>query len=210
MNCRLCSSNIELGSLIGIDRKEYFVCSNCMLINIHPDEFPGLSEEKERYLTHKNGIEHTGYVKFLSTAIDPALKYLNNEMSGLDYGCGYAPTLSKILKQKNIRCEDYDPIFVKKNLYKKYDFIFSTEAFEHFFHPIKEVEKIKSLIKKNGLLIIMTERWKNYEQFCNWYYPGDPTHVSFYHDDTFDYICRNYAFEKLYDDSQRVIILRKL
>jgi 2-polyprenyl-3-methyl-5-hydroxy-6-metoxy-1,4-benzoquinol methylase len=45
----------------------------------------------------------------------------------------YAPVISELLKRNGYRCENYDPIFFMKELNKKYDFIFSTEVFEHIF-----------------------------------------------------------------------------
>lgn len=210
MNCRLCLSNNELIEISGKDNREYILCDNCKLVNVHPEYFLNEQEEKERYLEHQNGIHHKGYVDFLNRAIDPALDYLNSGMIGLDYGCGYAPTISKLLRRRGIRCENYDPIFFKKTLTKKYDFIFSTEAFEHFFHPMKEMEKLMDLLKPGGYLIIMSERWTEEEKFNSWYYTTDPTHVAFYHNETFDFICNKYALDKIYDDGSRVIILRKL
>jgi hypothetical protein len=71
MNCRLCLSNNELSQITGIDEREYYLCENCKLINVHPDFFPDKIQEKERYLTHQNGIQYTGYVTFLSRAMIP-------------------------------------------------------------------------------------------------------------------------------------------
>lgn len=210
MNCRLCSFNNNSVQIKGKDKRNYFLCNNCKLINVYPEFFLDESQEKIRYREHQNGFHHEGYLKFLNRAVQPALKFLNEGMTGLDYGCGYAPTISKILSQNGLNCENYDPIFFNKELNKKYDFIFSTEVFEHFFYPLKEIETLTNIIKTNGLLIVMTERWNNEQDFNNWYYTTDPTHVAFYHNTTFDYICNKYAFDKLYDDGNRVIILRKL
>ncbi|MDZ7626394.1 MAG: class I SAM-dependent methyltransferase [Ignavibacteriaceae bacterium] len=179
------------------------------MINVDPIHFLRKEDERTRYLEHENGIHNDGYVNFLDRAIKPALKYFNKNMTGLDYGCGYAPTISKLLERVGYCCENYDPIFFPGELNKKYDFIFSTEVFEHFFHPIEEINKLVSLLKNNGLLIIMTERWEDEEQFSNWYYTRDPSHVAFYHNQTFDYICNNFLFERIYDDGSRVVILKK-
>jgi SAM-dependent methyltransferase len=210
MNCRLCLSDDEPGRISGKDSREYILCYNCKLVSVPPEYFLNEQEEKEIYLEHQNGIHHEGYVNFLNRAIHPALDYLNSGMIGLDYGCGYAPTISKLLMKNRIRCEDYDPIFFKKQLTIKYDFIFSTEAFEHFYYPLKEIETLMDLLKPGGYLIIMSERWTEEVKFNSWYYTTDPTHVAFYHDETFYFICSRYALEKVYDDGSRVIILRKL
>lgn len=184
------------------------MCRRCGLICVHPDDLPGREEEKQRYLQHENSPEHAGYRAFLTRAIDPAMPYLDANMSGLDYGCGHTPTLSGLLRERGLRCDDYDPLFVRTEP-GRYDFIFSTEVFEHFFEPAREIEKITRHLNARGLLIVMTERWKTIEQFADWYYADDPTHVAFYHNKTFRFICETYGFEPVYDDDYRLIILRK-
>jgi SAM-dependent methyltransferase len=209
MHCGLCQSQYVLPPVGGADERSYFLCTNCLLIGAAPEHFPDRRAEKDRYLTHQNGIQHEGYVKFLHQAIGPALAFIREGMSGLDYGCGPAPTLSALLRRKGHSCEDYDPFFSGHTLKKSFDFIFSTEVFEHFFFPGREIAKIRSLLEANGLLIIMTEQWKDPEHFSQWHYTRDPTHVAFYHSKTFDFICGSYGFSKIFDDNGRVVILRK-
>jgi hypothetical protein len=202
MICNLCDNN-NLTLINSSDNRDYYLCNNCSLISVNPDNFISNKDEKERYQTHNNGIEFKGYVNFLNKAIKPALQFLEKNMIGLDYGCGHTPTLSKLLQQQGIKCEDYDPFFVKNELNKQYDFIFSTEVFEHFFEP-------KNLIKKNGILIVMTDVWNDVEQFNNnWHYSRDTTHVVFYHKKTFAFICNKFNLQILYNDESRIIILRK-
>ena len=208
-DCPLCRTTDKLSSVKGMDERQYNLCQTCYLISVDREDLPDKQTEKERYLTHNNGIEHEGYVTFLRQAIDPALKYISKDMVGLDYGCGPGPTLSKLLGNEGYTCEDYDPFFVKHDLDKKFGFIFSTEAFEHFFYPDKEIEKIWSLLEDNGIVVVMTERWQNVDQFSKWYYTRDNSHVCFYHLRTFDHICEHLRFEKIFDDEQRVVILKK-
>jgi len=185
------------------------VCGRCRLIGVSPEHFLSAPEEKNRYLTHNNSIGQQGYVDFLNRAILPSLKYLRQSMLGLDYGCGYAPTLSVLLANRGFRCENYDPCFIENPLNKKYDYLFSTEVFEHFFHPGREMARITALLKPGGLLIVMTERWSDLRQFRTWYYTRDPAHVAFYHRKTFDYICDAFGFFELFDDGRSVLLLRK-
>ncbi|MBI5640317.1 MAG: class I SAM-dependent methyltransferase [Nitrospirae bacterium] len=208
MRCRLCQSKDGLLAGCSVDDRAYFACKNCYLISADKKHFLGRDKEKERYLTHQNGIQYEGYVKFLHRAIDPALEFLKKEMLGLDYGCGHVPTLSKLLAMKGFKCEDYDPFFVGHKLDKTFDFIFTTEVFEHFFYPDSEIKKIKALLKEKGLLVVMTERWRNLDQFSQWSYTRDLSHVSFFHSKTFGYICNNFGFSRIFDDDNRVIILR--
>lgn len=166
-------------------------------------------EEKARYATHENSIENDGYVRFLNRVLHPMLPFLDKTMRGLDYGCGPGPTLSQLVRQHGIACEDYDPLFANGDLRPPYDFILSTECFEHFHNPSQDIHRLCSLLKPGGLLGIMTERWATLEQFAMWNYTTDPTHTSFYHDDTFTFLCNRFALELLWHDENRVMILRR-
>jgi len=208
IKCNLCDNDNLLQINCSKDRS-FYLCEKCFLISISEANYISPKEEKERYLKHNNGIEFEGYVNFLSRAINPTLNFLNKSMIGLDFGCGYSQTLSKILYNKGYNCEDYDPFFVQNALNKKYDFIFSTEVFEHFFNPKKEITKLINLVKKDGIIIIMTERWNSIDKFENWYYKNDPTHVAFFNKKTFDFIGHKFNLKILYDDGERIIIFRK-
>jgi len=208
--CRLCRFSDEPISVEGPDARNYYFCSQCHMVYVQKEDFPDRQTERERYLTHENGIQFEGYVNFLKRAIDPALEFINKGMTGLDYGCGPVPTLSVLLKREGHLCEDYDPFFVSHPLNKKFGFIFATEVFEHFFDPFKEIAKIQSLLQENGILAVMTERWQDTQQFKKWCYAQDNSHVCFYHTRTFSYICETLGFKKLYDDGERVIVLRRM
>jgi hypothetical protein len=210
MNCPLCD-NIKLTEIKTLSGKIYFECGDCHLVFLHPHQRLDKKEEFARYAYHRNNINDKGYVKFLDQIIVPALKYINNSMTGLDFGCGPDPVLTKLLDLYKIKCDYYDPCFF--NYLKtdfKYDFVFATECFEHFFHPSSELKIISSALRKNGILAIMTEFYTDIKNFNDWYYIKDPTHVCFYNLQVFDYICRNYGYEKLYSDNKRVIILKKI
>ncbi len=209
MDCRLCLGR-QVKKINGADNRDYYLCLHCKLVTVSPEYFLTPGKEKEQYLTHNNGIQYQGYVDFLNRAVAPALKFLKKGMDGLDYGCGHTPTLSKMLEMHGYYCEDYDPYFIKNDLNKKYDFIFSTEVFEHFCNPRTEIEKIDNLLKPNGMLIIMTERWESIDAFAAWYYTTDPSHVAFYHTNTIDYMCTEFGFQKIFDDKHSVTLLRKV
>ena len=194
----------------GIDKRVYYQCENCHLISVDQKHLLDKASEKARYATHQNGIQHEGYVEFLSQAIEPALEFIAKEMTGLDYGCGPGPTLSVLLERAGYSCEDFDPFFVKHELNKKFGFIFSTEVFEHFFYPKKDIQRIHALLEDEGILIVMTDRWSNLKDFSSWSYPNDSCHVCFYHTKTFSYICEQFGFKIVFDDGQKVIVLKKI
>lgn len=207
-SCRLCGSSVGLVPLTDRGKRLHIFCPTCHLISTEKRFLPDTEKEKSRYAMHQNDLRDEGYVRFLRQAIDPSLPFLRPEMTGLDYGCGPTPTLSSLLNAAGYACEDYDPFFAPHALEKKFDYIFSTEVFEHFFHPAREIEKIRSLLNHGGLLIVMTERWNELAQFPKWHYTNDVSHVAFYHKKTFDFICDMFGFEKVFDDGLRVQIFK--
>jgi 2-polyprenyl-3-methyl-5-hydroxy-6-metoxy-1,4-benzoquinol methylase len=148
-------------------------------------------------------------VEFLQRIIQPARAYLTPTMRGLDYGCGPGPTLSVLLKREGIPCHNYDPIFFSEDPQGPFDFIFATECFEHFHCPATELSRLTPLLSPQGYLFVMTELWHQQIDFRSWYYASDPTHVSFYHLNSFDYICRQFGFNILAHYDARVLLLQK-
>ncbi len=209
MTCPLCTLKDHFTVLQGPDENDYYCCQNCKLIFLGEKNLPSPIEEKDRYLEHNNGIEYPGYVKFLNQAVEPALKYLKPGMSGLDYGCGPGPTLHILLERQGLDCKIYDPFFYPELPPGLFVFIFSTETFEHFFSPREEIIRIKEKIYPGGVLIIMTQKWESKEIFPKWYYAKDPTHVCFYHEQSFTYISDEFGFLKRESGNSRVIILQK-
>ncbi len=208
--CPLCTEPIGFKEVQGPDTRVYHHCEECHLIFTATRFQPTKKEEEHRYRQHNNGIQHKGYVTFLYKAIKPALQFLRPGMIGLDYGCGPQPTLSRLLEQEGFTCDDYDPIFFPElNQNKQYNFIFATECFEHFFYPARELIKIQQLLKDDGILAIMTEQWQSLEKFKNWYYAKDNTHVSFYHQRTFQFIAEKSEMNTIFSDNNRVIIFQK-
>ena len=122
--CRLCQSAKKLLPVIGPDKRSYCFCKNCYMVNVKRKYLPDKQAEKARYLTHQNGIQFEGYVRFLYQAIEPVLGFIKKDMVGLDYGCGPAPTLSKLMSREGYECEDYDPFFVQNDLDRQFGFIF--------------------------------------------------------------------------------------
>lgn len=209
MDCPLCQHRTHDYLTPKNDPRHYYRCHRCYLIYTDPQCYLAPTDEKERYLQHQNGVQHPGYVAFLERIIIPALPYLTNTMQGLDYGCGHTPTLSVLLARQGITCYNYDPVFGIDHPFSTYDFIFATECLEHFWHPSVEWQRITGLLKPGGMLGIMTEQWTSLPAFDRWYYKRDPTHVGFYHANTFDYISQHYGYSIHYREQNRCVILKK-
>ena len=209
MLCPLCATSNRTAAVGGADEREYHHCDVCHLIFADPAHRLSVRQERAHYETHENSIDQPGYVRFLNRVLEPMLPHLEVGMRGLDYGCGPGPALSELVRRQGIACDDYDPLFADNQLRPPYDFLFSTECFEHFHHPAAEIGRIHSLLKPDGLLGIMTERWTTLTAFSTWYYTRDPTHVSFYHAKTFAFLCGRFGFTPVWSDEKRVTILRR-
>lgn len=211
MHCPLCLSNSTVEYTCDSLNRALYKCNNCEGVFVNKDAIENPLKEKERYLTHNNSIENKGYVDFLVRAVTPALPFLDPSMKGLDYGSGPKPVLTEILKRKGYACDYYDLYFQPELPKKQYDYIFSTETFEHFAQPRKEIKTICKLLKKYGFLVIMTQPYHDETNFQKWYYAGDFTHVFFYHSRTVKYLAKEFLFEILYTDEYRgVWVLRKM
>lgn len=208
--CPLCAHEGPFARLAGPLGMGYSSCPACRLIFMDRASLPSPEDEKSRYATHRNGPDHPGYVRFLEQAVTPALPHLDASMRGLDFGCGPAPTLSVLLARRGLQCDDYDPFFGPGVPPPgRFDFVFATEVFEHLFWPGRELRLIRGLLRPGGLLVIMTEPWTTEQEFSQWYYARDPTHVSFYERRTIESICRRFAFRRLPSGNRRVSLLQK-
>jgi hypothetical protein len=65
------------------------------------------------------------------------------------------------------------------------------------------------LLKSEGILVVMTQLWNDTARFKGWRYATDPTHVVFYHANTFRFIAAHFGFNILEIKKGRVVILQK-
>jgi len=180
----------------------YHRCNDCCYV--FQDEQSRLTpdNEKIRYNEHNNDPNDSRYRKFLSPLANAVVPFLKPNAIGLDFGCGPGPTLSLLMEEKGFACKNYDPFFYPnlpdhdqdndddsdERLSMKYDYILSSEVFEHLHDPRKELKYLNSLLKKNGVLGIMTSRVNgdvDGELFEKWWYRRDPTHVGFFARESF-------------------------
>lgn len=189
--------------------KNYLFCPQCYLIHLQPVLRKDPKTEKDRYLKHQNDITNVNYVSFLMQGFEALEPHISEKMKGLDFGCGPNTVLSQLLHQKGYSCDYYDPFFHPNIPGKDYDYILAVECFEHFYYPLKEIKTLNKLLKDAGSICIMTERWTGFKQFNDWYYKRDYTHVCFYHDNTFNFICKTYGFQLIDKDDKRIVVLQK-
>ena len=147
-------------------------------------------EEKSKYDLHENSSEDPGYRRFLTRLFDPLSHRLAPNSCGLDFGSGPGPTLSVMFEEAGHSMEIYDPFFAPETtvLQRQYDFIVASEVVEHLHYPRRELNRLWSCLKPNGLLGIMTKRGIDQEAFSRWHYKNDQTHVCFFSTETFQWL----------------------
>jgi hypothetical protein len=209
LKCPLCSSQALKLKLIKPNQERYWDCQCCQLIFLDRESHLSLAAEKAHYLHHNNDVNDEGYQNFLSPMINYIEKSLAPGSVGLDYGAGPGPAAVKMLRDRDYQMHIFDPYFANdpKVLTTAYDFILTSEVVEHFIAPIKEFRLLKSLLKPNAPLVVMTGIYHDEIDFSDWYYHRDPTHVVFYREETFNWIKNYYHFSKLKRIHQRVMVL---
>ena len=205
MNCTLCNTFLSEKA-----DEEYYICQNCYAYLKRDNLYFNEANEKNHYEQHNNDVNDTGYQNFTAPVTNTILEYCSTDMLGLDYGCGKGPVITHQLKAKGFLIDLYDPYFYPDTsyLHKTYDYIFSCEVFEHFYHPFDEITKLRKLLNPGGLLIIKTHLFNNQTDFKNWYYRKDQTHVFIYTFKTFEYIAEHFGFD-IVRLSEKLVVLRK-
>ncbi|MGF1683024.1 class I SAM-dependent methyltransferase [Photobacterium minamisatsumaniensis] len=209
-HCPLC--HCEVAEIFHQDkRREYFRCGECALIFADPNALLMPIEEKTVYEQHQNNPADEGYRRFLNRVAAPLMAHFGSTpLQGLDFGCGPGPTLSVMFEEAGHQMAVYDPYFANNPevLARQYDFVTCTEAIEHFYTPAKEWGLLLSIIKPGGWLGVMTKLATNADAFGQWYYKNDPTHVSFFSRETFQYLARRDSLDVEFVGND-VILLRK-
>ena len=210
MKCKICDNviNTIMDDSLG---KVYGVCPRCQLITLEKKYFVDKIREKAQYENHNNSFESKGYVKMFEDFLDYFWDDLNkNSASTLDFGSGPGPVLAQILQNRGLHVDIYDKFYQPDYVYenKKYDFITSTEVFEHLANPLETLSLLKKHLKKGGIIAIMTLfHNNNSKDFLNWWYRRDPTHITFYTPKTFEMMALTCGLNILKCDDKRIIIL---
>lgn len=204
--CLVCNSQelIEIKTNFGL----YYHCKHCNFIAKDEREFLSTKDELNVYNNHNNSFDDPKYVEyfydFLNKAVFPFLK---EEKRAFDFGSGPSPVLAQILtKHHNFEVDIYDKFYSPKKIYlcKKYPLILSTEVLEHIKNPLEVFKLFKNLMQKGSILAIMTSYHPNLdEEFRNWYYIRDKTHISFCSLQTMQYLADKFNLEIIYSDKKR-------
>jgi len=206
MFCPLCSSNTD--TVFNIKNRDYFLCSNCDLLFMNPQDRLDKEKELERYLKHQNNYKDENYRSFLMQIAKPCFEYVNEKSLCLDYGSGKEKNMEKLFNENGFSMQSYDPYFYPIQLNGKYDLIVCNEVCEHFYNPAFDIKKMIAFLAPQGVLAIGTRLRDDSTQLSNWHYLSDQTHVSIYSRKTFEYIAANYGLKKLKVLNDRIIVLK--
>ncbi|WKK66409.1 class I SAM-dependent methyltransferase [Lutimonas zeaxanthinifaciens] len=207
-NCPLCT---KASNVFYEDEKHLFYqCMDCRGIFRSESQRLSNTEEIKRYLLHRDPELDEGYYQFILPLIEEVRSFAKKGAQGLDYGCGQHKFLLKTLTKEGFNTFGYDPLFLddKKLLKQQYDFIVCCEVIEHFFHPLREFQRLKNILVPQGKLICKTDVYDSKTDFETWYYKNDPTHVFIYMEETFEWIRQNLDFKDVKVDG-RVINFSK-
>lgn len=210
--CKICGSHAKPLHDPQFDQI-YMKCTNCGFIHLMDQYHISYESERAEYDLHENSIDDLGYVKYLDNFLSQAVDPFVTSGRALDFGCGPGPVLAELMKQRGLQALTYDRHYQHSEdaLDHVYDLITATEVFEHFHDPVSEMALMSSLLKKNGVLSIMTSVPPNSEsEFLKWGYRREQTHISFYTLKSLECLGRRFGFEILIHDNKRVTVFRKI
>lgn len=191
-------------------RREYWRCPQCALVSVPPRFHLDAAAEKAEYDRHQNHPDDAGYRTFLQRLAQPLLERLPPAARCLDFGCGPGPALAAMLTEAGHQVALYDKFYQPDSavLQHQYDAVTATEVVEHLAQPDQVWPCLYERVAPAGWLAVMTKRVRDQAAFARWHYIQDPTHISFYSDETFHWIARhwNLACEFMAAD---VALLRK-
>ena len=209
--CRSPDNSLLLKGGKGSAYRDFLHCGACDMVFVPRTLLLDEEGQKARYLQHNNDVDDPAYRKFLGRMYYALRPRLKSGWQGLDYGAGPGPALQRMMIEDGFEAEVYDIYFYPDEsvLTATYDFVTCTETIEHFANPREELDRIDGLLGSGGWLGVMTGMLETWENFADWYYHRDPTHVNFFSHATMNWIGENYGWEADFP-SQNVVLFRKV
>lgn len=203
--CPICASKTTFIDHHSFGR--YHRCVKCEFIVKNRADQLDKKDQVKIYSNHNNSIEDKHYVDyfyhFLEAAVFPYVK----GKKALDFGSGPSPVLAQILSTfHDFDMDIYDLFFAPEKIYqgKKYDLITCTEVMEHIDQPKPYFELFAKHLKEDGILSIMTSHSpKTKEDFMDWYYIRDKSHIGFYNEKNIAYLAKDAGLEIIYQGHNR-------
>jgi hypothetical protein len=215
LRCPLCGG--RSAPFIASTRKtssRYYLCGICGFIALAPGERPTASAAKARYLLHDNDPEDPGYRKFVSDFASQAIiPYIAPGARILDFGSGPRPLLAELLSERGFACDIYDPNFARTRAWRRrtYEAVALHEVAEHLADPGATLGLLAERVAPCGILALRSRFPPGQRQdFAQWWYRMDPTHISFYTPDSLERFFAGRAFALAFFKEPDTIVFRKI
>jgi hypothetical protein len=215
MECILCFAPLAGDSAapwaVARDGKEYFKCGVCDLVWLSPEQRPGPQAERSRYLEHRNEIEDTSYLEYLSRLGNSVCALISPGALGIDYGSGPAEGMRALLEPRGFRVVSYDPYFFPDADLSpgRYQFLLCNEAAEHFYRPAEEFARIDSIVDNGAVLGFSSGLVRSKEAFLGWTYRHDPTHVIFFSEPCVRWLGERFGWDVLSVEKPRFLFRKR-
>jgi len=211
MKCRICHCDTQIFEDSQL-QKQYHYCQHCECISLDPAYLLTLEKEHSLYNNHQNSLENQGYVQMFEDFLDYFWSDLASKDTSLDFGSGPTPVLSQLLHKRGVHVDCYDKFYQPIQCYENqtYDFITSTEVFEHLENPVAVLTLLAHHLQADGTIALMTLFHQNDQaHFLTWWYRRDPTHITFYTPKTLEVLAHQCGLEVIKTDGKRIAILKK-
>lgn len=204
MICPLCFKSQNLTVISGPDDRLFRNCSHCKL------NFTNTKLKRSEISVAKQNNKVAKSSKLMKKLLETV--NFSGERGGkaICIGTKVGVDFQNALQKTGYDFDFEETNYISSGSEPAYDLVMAIGTFEDFFFPAKEVDQITNLLAPEGILIIVTDLWQNLEQFSKWTFAKNPHHVSFFHEDTFNYVCEKYGFKKLSFEEGRIMVLEKL
>lgn len=208
ITCPLCQHDAPF--FLQDKKRAYYACMHCGLVSADPKSHLLPNIEKQRYGRTAKHSKQRQLSQFILPLLDQISLHQQGSLCGLNFGRTLDKHCQQLIANSGHHVSLYDPFFASDQqvLQTQYDFVCSFKVFEHFRHPRKEWQLLCKLVKRGGWLAISTPLLNDLSYFNKWHYKTNPTHVSFYQKQTFEYLADHSDFTLLFA-SQALILMQK-
>ncbi|MGI2258585.1 methyltransferase domain-containing protein [Shewanella sp. GXUN23E] len=204
--CPLCQDS-RPSRFLTDKKRSYFRCPRCQLVfaDLHSQLPPQAQQQRFNKL---NPARQKQLSLFINVLIEQLAGITSGPLEGLNFGGLLPDSVVTLLQQQGYSLSQYDPFLAPDHtvLRHSYDFVCSYRVFEHFNYPLREWALLCRTLKPGGFLAISTRLLTDPQQFAKWHYKNNPAHVSFYCQETFEYLAAHHGFTLLFAANDLILM----